>query len=128
LQKMSNGGRGRKKEICLKSAITGKDMDEFPARDCARGTLGVVMIKGCQKEMIVLQTKESALFESAYFVLRRGKNVTPRGDMLAESNRIIGEGREYLRKRQKGKWILPFVGGFLLGGALALLITLIILL
>ena len=59
------------------------------------------MMKGCQKEMIVLQTKESALFESAFFVLRCDKKQTPRGDMLAESDRIISEGRAYLQKRQK---------------------------
>ena len=86
------------------------------------------MIKGCQREMIVLQTKESALFESAYFVLRRGKNVTPRGDMLAESDRIITQGREYFKKRQKNRKILPFLLGFVAGGALIGVITLIILL
>ena len=86
------------------------------------------MIKGCQKEMIVLQTKESALFESAYFVLRRGRSVAPRGDMLAESNRIIGEGREYLKNRRKFGWIPPFLGGFVLGGVPSAIIALIILL
>ena len=76
------------------------------------------MIKGCQREMIVLQTKESPLFESAYFVLRRGYRPAARGDMLAESNRIIGEGRDYLRKRRKGGRILQFLFGFLVGAAL----------
>ena len=86
------------------------------------------MIKGCQREMIVLQTKESALFESAYFVLRRGKNEMPRGDMLAESNRIIGEGRAYMKKRQKRRGPLSFLLGFLTGSALMGAIALIILL
>ncbi len=75
------------------------------------------MIKGCQREMIVLQTKESPLFESAYFVLRRGYKPASRGDMLAESNRIIGEGREYFRRRKRGKRFFCFLLGFLLGGA-----------
>ena len=78
--------------------------------------------------MIVLQTKESALFESAYFVLRRGRSVTPRGDMLAESNRIIGEGTDYLKKRRKWRKILPFSCGFLAGGTLAFTIAMLILL
>ena len=86
------------------------------------------MIRGCQREMIVLQTKESALFESAYFVLRRGCDASARGDMLAESNRIIGEGRQYLQKRQKWRRRLPFFCGFLAGGAVACVIALIILL
>ena len=76
------------------------------------------MIKGCQREMIVLQTKESPLFESAYFVLRRGYRPAPQGDMLAESNRIIGEGRDYLTKRRKKGGLLPFCLGFLAGCAL----------
>ena len=76
------------------------------------------MIKGCQREMIVLQTKESALFESAYFVLRRGYRRASQGDMLAESNRIIGEGREYFKRRKSGGRLWAFVLGFLLGGAL----------
>lgn len=76
------------------------------------------MIKGCQREMIVLQTRESPLFESAYFVLRRGYRPAPHGDMLAESNRIIGEGKNYLTKRRKRGRLLPFLLGFLLGGVL----------
>ena len=86
------------------------------------------MIKGCQREMIVLQTKESALFESAYFVLRRGKNVAARGDMLQESNRIVSQGREYFQKRHKSRRGLPFLCGFLSGGALIAGIALLILL
>lgn len=85
------------------------------------------MIKGCQREMIVLQTKESPLFESAYFVLRRGYRPAPHGDMLAESNRIIGEGKDYLKKRQKRGRVLPFLLGFLLGSLIFGLGALIIL-
>ena len=51
------------------------------------------MIKGCQREMIVLQTKESALFESAYFILRkdsRPKSPT-KNEMLSEATRILEE-------------------------------------
>ena len=86
------------------------------------------MIKGCQREMIVLQTKESPLFESAYFVLRRGYGPAPRGDMLAESNRILAQGSAYLRRRRKTGFLFPFLGGFLLGGGLLSALMLIILL
>ncbi len=76
------------------------------------------MIKGCQREMIVLQTKESPLFESAYFVLRRSYRPAAHGDMLAESNRIIGEGKDYFAKRRKSGRLLPFLLGFLVGALL----------
>ena len=85
------------------------------------------MIKGCQREMIVLQTKESPLFESAYFVLRAGRAPTARGDMLAEGNRIVEEGRGYFLRRRKKSGFLPFMAGFLLGSLLLGVVMLIIL-
>ena len=52
--------------------------------------------------MIVLQTCESSLFESAYFVLRRGSLATAReGEMIAEASRLIGEGSAYLARRAR---------------------------
>ena len=72
------------------------------------------MIKGCQREMVVLQTRESPLFESAYFVLRRGRaSVAPARDMLAEADRLLASGGEYLARRQRRRWGPPFLlGGF----------------
>ena len=78
--------------------------------------------------MIVLQTKESALFESAYFVLRRGRGAKAQGDMLEESNRIIAQGREYLQKRCGRRRFPLFLCGFLTGAALVAAIVAIILL
>ncbi len=76
--------------------------------------------------MIVLQTKQSALFESAYFVLRRGRHSARRGDMLAEANRIIGEGNQYLsRRRALSVWV-PFLLGALLGAGIFALILFIV--
>lgn len=74
------------------------------------------MLKGCQREMIVLQTRESPLFENAYFVLRRGRRQAPARDMLAEANRIIGAGGDYLSRRRRFRWIIPFFGGLATGG------------
>ena len=82
------------------------------------------MIKGCQREMIVMQTGESALFESAYFILRRDKRTCQKDDMLAEANRIIGAGNDYLTRRTKrpARRVWFFLGGVLCGaGTLALL-------
>lgn len=49
------------------------------------------MLRGAQKQMIVVRTRDSRVFEEAYFVVRRGK--TPpavcKEDMLFEANRII---------------------------------------
>ena len=84
------------------------------------------MLKGCQREMIVLQTQDSVLFESAYFVLRKEKRAVPKADLLAEANRIIGAGNEYMRGGRKiPRRLLLFVGGLLVGIGISLLFWLI---
>jgi hypothetical protein len=51
------------------------------------------MLRGAQKQMIVVRTRDSRLFEAAYFVVRRpctGKQAgVNKDDMLWEANRII---------------------------------------
>ena len=80
------------------------------------------MLKGCQREMIVLQTVESPLFESAYFVLRRKRATARSEEMLAEAERLVGAGRDYLSRRRGGRRLLPFLLGFLTGGGLLALV------
>ena len=84
------------------------------------------MLKGCQREMILLQTKESEMFECAYFVLRRGKQGSEGGDMMAEAHRILGEGGGVSpRRRVRVRW-LWFLLGWLLGAGVFALSCLII--
>ncbi len=73
------------------------------------------MLRGCQKQMIVLQTQESSLFESAFFVLRRENPPVAADDMLAEANRIIGM---QVAVKQKNRHIWEHLALFLLGAAL----------
>ncbi len=49
------------------------------------------MLRGAQKQMIVVRTRDSRLFEEAYFVMRRGagRQEEDRTDMLFEANRIL---------------------------------------
>ncbi len=49
------------------------------------------MIRGAQKRMIVLRTRDSRVFEEAYFVMRReaeGDGASEQ-DMIREANRIL---------------------------------------
>lgn len=80
---------------------------------------GEDMIKGCQKEMIVMQTQDSTLFESAYFILRRQKLPPSKPDMVAEANRIIGGVGQLAAKKRRGHRLWLFALGFLCGAALA---------
>ena len=49
------------------------------------------MIKGCQRKIILIQVAESSLFETAYFVLRKGAEAQEKShaDIMKEANRII---------------------------------------
>lgn len=84
------------------------------------------MVKGCQREMIVMQTQDSALFESAYLVLRREKNQAPFADMMAEANRIIGLSGGMRRRGRAGRKWLYFAAGVLLGAGIFALLRLCI--
>lgn len=75
------------------------------------------MIRGAQKKMIVIKTADSAIFEEAYFVLRREKKARNE-DIVAEACRIIDSSGD---KRRKGniaedtKTLLMGVACFLCG-------------
>lgn len=70
------------------------------------------MVRGCQREMIMLQVEGSDVFESAWLVLRRERERVSEGDMLAEANRIIGFGARETRKvgRHRREWLLFLLG------------------
>ncbi len=88
------------------------------------------MLKGAQKRMIVVRTRDSRLFEEAYFVIRgEGNPADAHRDMLDEANRIIDSGTPPPSppvRRTARRWLsrlLWFVGGAAVGiGATLLLI------
>ena len=89
------------------------------------------MVKGAQKQMIVVRTGNSRYFDEAYFVLRRNVKV-PRGErdeMISEANRILQDcdlsHRAPRRKIKRG--IILFFSGLLCGGLAAVLCCLLIL-
>ncbi len=90
------------------------------------------MLKGSQKQMIVVRTRNSRMFEEAYFVMRRGAGKTEAEelDMLWEANRILEsslppatEQRTASRNAPSVRFslargLLWFAMGFLSGGGL----------
>ena len=76
------------------------------------------MIRGCQRQMVVLETLESALFERAYFVLRRTRYATRGEEMVREAERLLGEGSVYVTRRRKRRSLLLFFLGALAGATL----------
>ncbi len=90
------------------------------------------MLKGAQKQMIVIRTADSRYFDEAYFVLRREVRTDShtQNDMIFEANRILRQ-NEPEKSNRKGRRIrrglLLFLGGGILGAGIALLLTALLL-
>ena len=87
------------------------------------------MLRGAEKRMIVVRTRDSRLFEEAYFVVRPEADREGRdeSDMLWEVNRILEDSMAGWRDqavgtssvpRRKGivGWVVWFLTGLLAGG------------
>ena len=86
------------------------------------------MVKGLNKQMIILRLEGNEIYESACFILKNEvtHSKETRKDMLAEANRLLCEmdlGRARPRKRRAfGRfllWMLVFLLGAILGFAIA---------
>ncbi len=88
------------------------------------------MLRGAQKQMIVVKTGDSRYFDEAYFVLRHDPSRrATRRDMLGEANRILRESEPDPRP-MRGRFrrgVLFFIGGLLCGGGICLAVCLLIL-
>ena len=81
------------------------------------------MVKGCQRQIVLLRGTGSELFEEAYFILKPEKANLSQARMITEANRIIEENT--LRKkrqafppvRQQGGRLFFFLMGLLSGGS-----------
>ena len=91
------------------------------------------MIRGTQREMIMLKGDKSSAFECVFFLLRRDL-ASPKqkpDDMLAEANRIISQNRSSSDRRSVLLWRAAkqktpaFLIGALCGALLALAILLL---
>ena len=88
------------------------------------------MLRGAQKQMIVVRTHDSRVFEEACFVIRRGvvQAAEDERDMLREANRIIETALPPARlcheEQKSGAWsgllsgLLWFFMGFSTGAGL----------
>ena len=88
------------------------------------------MIKGSQKQMIVVRTGGSRYFDEAYFVLRRGVRAgrEEQSDLLTEANRILHESQtgRPAKKPHRLRPYLLFALGILLGAGAAVLVCVLV--
>ena len=77
------------------------------------------MLRGAEKRMIVVRTRDSRLFEEAYFVVRpeADKPRFEESDMLLEANRLLENSMTGARAERGARELLSARGGFL-GGLL----------
>lgn len=81
------------------------------------------MLRGIQKQMIVVKPPMGSPFERAYFVLRRSEppKDAMREDMVRQAHRILADGERVRRMRRGGAlcwlWFLlgSCFGAFLMG-------------
>ena len=83
------------------------------------------MLKGCQKQVVVLRGRNGDMFEEAYFILRTGAPVSGFPEMLCEANRIV-EATKPCKEKKKGipSHVIGFVFfavGLAVGAGLVLL-------
>lgn len=77
------------------------------------------MLRGAEKRMIVVRTRDSRLFEEAYFVVRpeADKPRFEESDMLLEANRLLENSMTGARAERGARELLSARGGFF-GGLL----------
>lgn len=87
------------------------------------------MLKGYERKLIMIRTKDSAFFESAFFVIKSDacKNRENRAGMVEEARKILKDsGNVRVASGNKRKRsLLFFLMGFLSGGLAMLVIWLL---
>ena len=75
------------------------------------------MLRGAEKRMIVVRTRDSRLFEEAYFVVRpeADKPRFEESDMLLEANRLLENSMTGARAERSARELLSDRGGFFWG-------------
>ncbi len=63
----------------------------------------IVLIKGTHREMIMLKTEESDIFERAYFLIKANPSRIVEHDIMREANKLISEHCSDKKKRKEEK-------------------------
>lgn len=90
-----------------------------------KGTL----LKGANRRMVVVKSRDSKLFEEAHFIMREETADSAMPELLAEANRIVEQSQFPSSCRNFPKKGLPFAAGVFAGAlieSLGLLIYLLL--
>ncbi len=86
------------------------------------------MLKGCQREMVVVKGDSDSVFESAYFLLKKSHSPksSKKEDIVECANSIINENSFASLKKRRFKTALLGVACFLFGVVFTLTLVLIL--
>ncbi|MBQ8383302.1 MAG: hypothetical protein IJX47_08880 [Clostridia bacterium] len=76
-----------------------------------KGTL----LKGANRRMVVVRSRDSKLFEEAHFILREESADAALPDLLEEANRIVEKSHFPAPRRAIRKNGIPFTAGVFMG-------------
>ncbi|MBE6577714.1 MAG: hypothetical protein E7653_06205 [Ruminococcaceae bacterium] len=83
------------------------------------------MLKGINRNVIVVRTEPNSKFEAVYFVLRKG-GASERADVVKEANKIINDSGAHKRYVRRGlRTALLVACSAILGAVLSLLVCLL---
>lgn len=78
------------------------------------------MVKGCQRQMVVLKCASDSAFESAYFILKNEKSRSfCEEELLSQANRIISENCFSRKRKRRRGTALAVIAAFLCGALIA---------
>ena len=91
------------------------------------------MVKGCQRQMVVIRCPADSIFESAHLILKNDAISSSGEDIVKQANRVIAESALAKSKRNAKKrgrerlfLILSFICGALAGGGLCAYVLLVL--
>lgn len=76
------------------------------------------MLKGSNRRLVVVRSRDSKLFEEAHFILREENADQPLADLLEEANRIVEKSHFPTHARTFRRSRLSFSAGILVGASI----------
>ena len=76
------------------------------------------LLKGAQRRIVVVKSKDSKLFEEACFLMRENQEDLPMENLIEEANRIVEKSCVPLPKKGGKRRNWQFLAGLLVGAAI----------
>ena len=75
------------------------------------GILGWIMLKGVNRNVIVVRGDRSSRFEAVYMIMKKGTVATDT-DILKEANRLVASSGMSAKRKRVPPWLILALGAF----------------